>query len=644
MLRCACSAAADFFASRSGGSPAAGAIPILTTGLRLAVGSIVALMGLTAFAQTPSVIFLMELDGYAQTSATQTEYRTGGFGVEVDFSSIPPAATKVTLKKPNGSTVAIPLAEDGAYYYEEYFSTSAQLKAAYPNGTYQISVTNGGSDNTTSIAATFTPIPVSRITNFDQLQSIDGASATVSWNAVPKTGDLETLYWELLDTHGNQLNSVLLSDARLTSTIFDDIPGGTSLFGAIAYLGYAVSSANNGSTGLAVGTGFTLVFPMFRIASAPAAPKSVGAYGSGYGQMTITWQAPIDTDLTGYTLERSTSSDFPQSNTTRISLPGAYTSYIDDVGTTPAIYYYRVTATNPYGSSAPTAAAQAQTLGPTGNGATRLANIATRARCGVGDNVTIGGFVVTGAQKKRVLIRAVGPTLESQGISASDLLRDPVMSVYRGQTVIATNDDWGTNPNAAEIKTVGAQIGANPLSLNDTASSALLIDLDPGAYTFVVNGKNGASGIVLLEVYDAALTGESRFANIATRANSTGGAGVTIGGFVITGDAPRQVLLRAIGPTLATYGLNPSAVLADPVIELHRGAPVIATNNNWTTNLNKDSILTTSARIGAASIADGDNKSSVLLITLPPGVYSFLAYDKNNSDGIVLVEAYDAGP
>jgi hypothetical protein len=381
---------------------------------------------------------------------------------------------------------------------------------------------------------------------------------------------------------------------------------------------------------------------MYRIAGAPAAPKAVGAYGSGTGQMTVTWQAPADTDLTGYTLERSTTSDFAQSNTTKISLSGTNTSYIDNVDPTPATYYYRVSAVNSYGASAPTAAAQAQSLGPIGIGETRLANIATRARCGVGDDVTIGGFVVSGAEKKRVLIRAVGPTLTSQGLSASEVLKDPTMSVYKGQTVIATNDNWTDNANSADITTVTAQVGATPLSTSDTATSALLIDLDPGAYTFVVNGKNNTSGIVLLEVYDVTLASAPRFVNIATRANSTNGAGVTIGGFVITGQAPRQVLLRAIGPTLVTYGLNANSVLADPVIELHHGAPVIATNDNWSTNANKDDIVSTSARIGASAIATSDNKSAALLITLPPGVYSFLASDRNNSSGIVLVEVYDA--
>lgn len=617
----------------------------VSTWLRQFGWVLAALFAISAQAQTPSVIVLMEIDSYQQSSSTQSGYIGSGFGAEVDFPAAPPTTTKITLKKPDGSTVAVPRQEDGTYYYyEEVFSSSAQMKAAYPNGTYQISITGGGSDNTTSVSATFSSVTAAKITNFDQLQSINTPNATLNWTAVPKSGDVETLYWELIDSHNNELSSDVLPDARLTSALISDVPGGTSLQGLLVYLAYNVSSANNNTTAIGVGSGFSQAFPMFRVASAPAAPKSVGAYGSSYGEMTVTWQGSADADLTGYTLERSTSSDFPQSSTTRISLPGNYTSYTDSVGTASAVYYYRISATNPYGTSSPTAAAQAQTLGPTGSGATRLANIATRARCGVGDNVTIGGFVVAGTQKKRVLVRAVGPTLESQGISSSDLLKDPLMSVYRGQTVIATNDDWRTNSNAGEIATVGAQIGASPLSATDNTSSALLIDLDPGAYTFVVNGKNDTSGIVLLEVYDAAITGESHFANIATRANSTSGAGVTIGGFVITGDAPRQVLLRAIGPTLATYGLKPSAVLADPIIELHRGAPVIATNDNWTTNLNKDAILTTSSRIGAAAIADGDNKSAALLITLPPGVYSFLAYDRANSSGIVLVEAYDAGP
>jgi hypothetical protein len=208
--------------------------------------------------------------------------------------------------------------------------------------------------------------------------------------------------------------------------------------------------------------------------------------------------------------------------------------------------------------------------------------------------------------------------------------------------VIASNDDWRSNPNAAEISTATVQIGASALDVADTKSAALLLTLSPGVYSFVVNGKSSASGVVLLEVYDADGGVGSKFVNIATRAYATTGNGVAIGGFVVSGNVPKNILIRAVGPTLSTQGLNQSEVLADPMIELHRGSPIIASNDDWAGSANKDDITATAVRIGATPFAQTDSASSALLVNLQPGVYSFIASGKNNSSGIVLVEIYDA--
>ncbi len=273
----------------------------------------------------------------------------------------------------------------------------------------------------------------------------------------------------------------------------------------------------------------------------------------------------------------------------------------------------------------------------------RLVNIATRAYCSTGNNVTIGGFVVTGSASKRVLIRAVGPSLTSQGLGAGEVLADPMIEVHHGSAVVASNDDWGDNGNAAEIGDVGRQIGAAPLISGDTRSSALLITLPAGVYSFVVKGKGNASGIVLLEVYDAETSNLSaRFVNIASRAYATGGNGVAIGGFVIIGNGAKRVLLRGVGPTLTTQGLGAGEVLADPTIEVHHGSEVTAVNDDWGTNANAADIRTVGARIGAAPLSQDDSRSAALLLTLQPGVYSFIASGKAGASGIVLVEVYDA--
>jgi hypothetical protein len=211
--------------------------------------------------------------------------------------------------------------------------------------------------------------------------------------------------------------------------------------------------------------------------------------------------------------------------------------------------------------------------------------------------------------------------------------------------VVGSNDNWTTNDNAAEITSVTGQVGAAALLTSDTKSSALLVTLNPGVYTFVVHGTNNTSGIVLLEVYDADSAAASQFVNIATRAFATTGSGVAIGGFVVSGNAAKQILIRAIGPSLAAHGIDSKEVLADPTIELHdasHGNVTIATNDNWTDNSNAADIATVGNRIGAAAIDQADKKSSALLLKLNPGVYTFIASGTPNTSGIVLVEVYDA--
>lgn len=278
----------------------------------------------------------------------------------------------------------------------------------------------------------------------------------------------------------------------------------------------------------------------------------------------------------------------------------------------------------------------------------RLANIATRAYCGAGNSVSIGGFVVTGSLSKRVLIRAVGPSL-TPALPAGEVLDDPVLKVHdarRNNAEVALNDDWGTNANAADITATAARVGAQPLTASDTRSAALLLTLDPGVYTCVVSGKNGAAGVVLLEAYDADSTGMgARFVDIATRAQAGSGNKVTIGGFVVDGNVPKQVLLRAVGPTLATLGLGAAEVLADPVMELHDGSQgnaIIATNDNWTDDGMQAKIAAVGARVGAWPFDGADTKSAGMLITLKPGPYTFIVRDKNDRDGVVLAEVYDA--
>jgi len=477
---------------------------------------------------------------------------------------------------------------------------------------YTINVAGGGSPNT---APTITTHPQSQTVNV-------GANVmfTVAASGTPEP----TYQWRKDGTN--------LANETGTTLTLNNVQATSAGVYTVVATNAAGSATSNGAT-------LTVNTPG---AGAPNTPSSAGAFASSATEVTVSWLAATSGPAaTGYNLERATDEAF-SANVSSWDL-GASTSYVDTSASANTTYYYRLSAVNGGSASAPTSAMRVQTPAGVGGGKARFASIATRAYCSPGDRVPIGGFVIAGTAPKRVLIRAVGPSLAAQGLPAEELLGDPVVELHRGAPVIAENDDWATNENAGEITTVGALIGATPLMATDTRSAALLTTLDPGAYTFIVSGKNGSSGIVLLEVYDADLSNEaSGFSGIATRAYGEGGDRVPIGGFVVTGNGAKQVLVRAVGPTLTTQGLPQASVMGNPMIELHAGSPVIAINDNWAQNANAAAITTDGARIGAGALAGSDANSSAMLLKLRAGVYSFISKARDNGAGIVLIEVFDA--
>ena len=161
--------------------------------------------------------------------------------------------------------------------------------------------------------------------------------------------------------------------------------------------------------------------------------------------------------------------------------PGAYTAQISSVGGATGIALaevYEVVSSSP-----------------------EIINISTRAFVGPGSSVEIGGFVISGSQPAKVLVRAVGPTLSEFGVAG--ILAQPSLSIMdsSGKT-IATNTGWATNSNAAAIAAETATVGAFALPSGST-DCALLVTLSPGAYTALVSGVSGTSGVALVEVYQA---------------------------------------------------------------------------------------------------------------------------------------------
>lgn len=250
----------------------------------------------------------------------------------------------------------------------------------------------------------------------------------------------------------------------------------------------------------------------------------------------------------------------------------------------------------------------------------QLANIATRMSVGSGNNVLIGGFIITGTQTKAVIVRGIGPSLPLPGA-----LADPVIEVHGSAgELLATNDNWRDALTSQQIIDSG-------LAPTNELESALYGVISPGAYTVIVRDRNDAGGIGLFEVYDLDRTVDSKLGNVSTRGFVDAGDNVMIGGTIILGNATARVLLRAIGPSLTNFGV-PNA-LADPTLELHDGNGTLrGSNDNWRSDQEFDIIAT--------GIPPTNNLESAILQTLPPGAYTAIVAGHNNLTGVALVEAY----
>ncbi len=244
----------------------------------------------------------------------------------------------------------------------------------------------------------------------------------------------------------------------------------------------------------------------------------------------------------------------------------------------------------------------------------------------------IGGFIITGADPKQLLVRAIGPSLSSLNIPGA--LQDPVLELHDASSTIGTNDNWKIRENGTSQQ---AEIAATTIPPTDDFESALLRTLPGGAasYTAIVRGKNDTTGVGLVEVYTLERTANSRLANISTRGRVETNENVMIGGFIV-GEGTLKVIVRAIGPSLAARGVQGS--LQDPTLELHDGnGATIATNDNWKLASDNSS---QQAEIEASTIPPPDDRESALVRTLAPGNYTAIVRGVNGTTGVALVEVY----
>ena len=251
-----------------------------------------------------------------------------------------------------------------------------------------------------------------------------------------------------------------------------------------------------------------------------------------------------------------------------------------------------------------------------------MANISTRVDVQSGQSVSIGGFIIAATAAKNVIVRAIGPSLADAGVQGS--LADPTLELWDSSgNLVQTNDNWKDTQEQAIRDTM--------LAPSNDLEAAIVASLQPGAYTAIVSGKNGTTGVGLVEIYDLQRSSSSKLANISTRGSVGTGQNVMIGGLILLGPDPARILFRAIGPSLVAAGIQ--SALADPQLDLFDTQGTrIATNDDW-----KDGQQTVIQGTGAAPTDDAE---SAILADLNPGAYTAVVSGVNGGTGTALIEAY----
>jgi sugar lactone lactonase YvrE len=269
-----------------------------------------------------------------------------------------------------------------------------------------------------------------------------------------------------------------------------------------------------------------------------------------------------------------------------------------------------------------------------GVSSTRLVNLAIRSRVGTGDQTLIMGFVISGNGQKPVLVRGIGPTL--QMISGlRDVVADPQLKLFDfWGNKIRENNDWG---GSDQLNEVFGSLGAFPLEPG-SKDAALYTPLPTGAYSAQVTSTDASGGVALVETYDGDAGATSRLVNVSARTRAGSADNTLIAGFVLTGNAPKTVLIRGLGPSLARHGLDPASVLADPKLTLYLGGTTVGTNDNWAGTAE---LKVAFQAVGAFDLDSDASKDAALLATLQPGAYTVHVTGANAGIGVALVEIYE---
>jgi len=568
----------------------------------------------------------------ALTLATATSFaqNVAGFlhGKIQNFQQTSPAAPVVFSAQPfqfgslitmgtatiNGATLTFtgtssprtydPVVGTGDFSILDTFTTQALLDSAYQSGNFTVSIDTSAGIFSRSVFLfpfTYPTTPVLTVSANDWQGGVlvidPSLDYTFTWNAFANAQAVDVI--ELVIR-----NSVVnLAPFPATQTSFT-LPAGSLQPGNytcdLAFV--RVAGATTGDTDVGPGYATLVKDTSFTISAIGATPTPTPT-----STPTATASPPITPTATP-TPPIPTPTPTPSATTT--PLPSA----------TPT----QTPTATPIATPTPTAS---PTVTPTPTPGT-LGNISTRLRVLGGDNALIGGLIATGTAGKRVIIRAIGPSLTAFGVPGA--LANPTLDLFQGSTLLFTNDDWNTSAQEAEI-------AASGLAPGNVAESAIIWTLAPGQnYTAVVRGANGTTGIGVVDAFDLDPTAASKLGNISTRGFVDVDDNVMIAGLIAgSGNGTSlKILVRALGPTLSDFGV--AGALANPTLDLvNSNGTVIRSNNDWKDDPQQRAL------IEAAGLAPNHDEEAALVETVSPGAYTAVVRGNNRATGVGLVEAYN---
>jgi hypothetical protein len=556
----------------------------------------------TSFAQNVAGFLHGKIQNFQQTSAAAPVVNAAQpfqFGSLITMGTATINSATLTFTGTSSPRTYDPVVGTGDFSILDTFTTQAQLDAAYQNGNFTVSInTSAGVFSRSVFLFPFTYPTTPQLTvpasNWQSgvLVMDPSLDYTFTWNVFANAQAADVI--ELVIRN----SGVNLSPFPASQTSFM-LPAGS----------------------LQPGTNYTCDLAFVRVAGA-----TVGDTDVGPGYATLVKDTGFIISAVG-----ATPSPSPTPTATATATPIATpTPPIATPTPTPSATAIPTATPTPTGTPIATPTPSATPVPTSTPSATpgTLGNISTRLRVLSGDNALIGGMIATGTAGKRVIIRAIGPSLTAFGVPGA--LANPTLDLFQGSTPLFSNDDWNNSTQQAEI-------AASGLAPSNPAESAIIWTLTPGQnYTAVVRGLNGTTGIGVVEAFDLNQAAASKLGNISTRGFVDVDDNVMIAGLIAgpSNGTSLKILVRALGPTLSDFGV-PGA-LTNPTLDLvNSSGTVIRSNDNW-----KDDPQQRAA-IEAAGLAPAHDEEAALVETVAPGAYTAVVRGSGRATGVGLVEAYN---